>query len=341
VFRGALASLAGEGTGISFFLAQKKMDSIANDGEPMNRAMQSVAAPSAEMQRLAAELFAKSGAEKFAISSDDLAIILGEVTQKYLGTEPATQVREFCLSLKIEELVLARACAAGNERAWEVFMARFREKLYEVGLQITREESAGRELSDSLYADLYGTVSREGVRVSKLASYTGRGSLEGWLRTVMAQEHVNRYRRQKRMVSLDEETEEGVQFAAPTTTPATSVDPRLESATDEAIAALSSEERFMLAAYFLDGRTLAEIARMLSVHESTISRKLDKLAKALRKQILAGLSRRGMSRRQAEEALEVDVRDLTLNLRDKLTQDSPADSFHKKNVGNPARDGSG
>jgi RNA polymerase sigma-70 factor (ECF subfamily) len=220
-------------------------------------------------------------------------------------------------------------------------MARYREKLYEVGLQITREESAGRELSDSLYADLYGTRGREGVRVSKLASYTGRGSLEGWLRTVMAQEHVNRYRRQKRLVSLDEETEEGTQYAAPTPAAAPTVDPRLESATDEALAALSSEERFILAAYFLDGRTLAEIARMLSVHESTISRKIDKLAKSVRKQILAGLGRRGLSRRQAEEALEVDVRDLTLNLRDRLAQDSPADAFHKKSVEAPARDGGG
>jgi len=34
---------------------------------------------------------------------------------------------------------------------------------------------------------------------SKLSSYTGRGSLEGWLRTVMAQEFVNRYRRQRRL----------------------------------------------------------------------------------------------------------------------------------------------
>jgi RNA polymerase sigma-70 factor (ECF subfamily) len=268
-------------------------------------------------------------------------VILAEVAQKYLGTATVAQLCEFCRTLKAEELVLARACAAGNERAWEVFMTRYREKLYEIGLQITREESAGRELSDSLYADLYGTVTRDGVRASKLSTYTGRGSLEGWLRTVMAQEHVNRYRRQKRMVSLDEEAEDGVQFAAPTPAPPATIDPRLESATDEALAALAAEERFMLAAYFLDGRTLAEIARMLSVHESTISRKLDKVAKTLRKQILAGLARRGMSRRQAEEAMEVDVRDLTLNLRDRLAQDSPAETFHKKNVGAPAGDGSG
>ena len=79
---------------------------------------------------------------------------------------------------------------------------------------IAKESSAARELADSLYADLYGTTTRDGQRISKLASYTGRGSLEGWLRTVMAQEFVNRFRRQRRLVSLDEESEDGAQFAA-------------------------------------------------------------------------------------------------------------------------------
>jgi RNA polymerase sigma-70 factor (ECF subfamily) len=317
------------------------MSSIANDGDSMDRATQPVAGPAPEIQNLANELYAQCSAAQFGLACEDLARILGEVANKYLPGAAATQLREFCVSLKIEELVLARACAAGNERAWETFMARYREKLYEMGLHITRENSAARELSDSLYADLYGTVARDGERASKLSSYTGRGSLEGWLRTVMAQEHVNRYRRQKRMVSLDEETEDGAQFAAPEPAAAPAVDPRLVSATDEALTALPADERFMLAAYYLDGRTLAEIARMLSVHESTISRKLDKVAKSLRKQILAGLSRHGLSRRQAEEALQIDVRDLSLNLRDRLAQDSPADAFNNKKVGAPAGDGSG
>jgi RNA polymerase sigma-70 factor (ECF subfamily) len=307
----------------------------------MDRAIQPAADAPPELATIAGELHAKCAAEQFGLSCDDLARILGEVAKKYLGAASPAQLRVFCTSLKIEELVLARACAAGNERAWEVFMVRYREKLYDIGLHIAREDSAARELSDSLYADLYGTVMRNGERVSKLSSYTGRGSLEGWLRTVMAQEHVNRYRRQKRMVSLDEETEEGAQFATPDPEPAQAVDARLESVTDEALGALAADERFILAAYYLDGRTLAEIARMLSVHESTISRKLDKMVKSLRKQVLAGLARKGMSRRQAEEALAIDVRDITLNLRDRLAQDSSPEAFHKKKVPTPAGDGSG
>jgi len=307
----------------------------------MESTAQSVVGVPPEVQAVAAELYALCGAAEFGMSREELAHILAQVAQKCLEPGSPLPAPEFCRSLKLPELVLARACAAGNERAWEVFMSRYREKLYEVGLQITREDSAARDLSDSLYAELYGTTTRDGVRVSKLNFYTGRGSLEGWLRTVMAQEHVNRYRRQKRNLSLDEETEEGTQFAAPETEPANPLDPRLEAATDEAFTVLPAEDQFILAAYYLDDRTLVEIAHMLSVHESTISRKLDKLAKALRKQILAGLGRRGMSRRQAEEAMEADVRDFTLNLRDRLAQESPGETFHKKKVGAPAGDGNG
>src|SRR6267143_4531247 len=213
----------------------------------MNRVPQPAAGFSPALQRLAAELYAKCGAEKFSLTCDQLACILAEVAQKYAGAAGPGQLREFCVSLKIEELVLARACAAGNEHAWETFMARYREKLYEMGLHIAREDSAARELADSLYADLYGTVAREGQRVSKLASYTGRGSLEGWLRTVMAQEFVNRYRRQRRLVSLDEESEDGAQFAATDSAPVAVVDPRIEVATDEVLCRASAEDRFILA----------------------------------------------------------------------------------------------
>jgi RNA polymerase sigma-70 factor (ECF subfamily) len=96
-----------------------------------------------------------------------------------------------------------------------------------------------------------------------------------------------------------------------------------------------------LSAYYLDGRTLAEIARMLGVHESTISRKLDKLAKSLRKQILAALVRRGLTRRQAEEAMETDVRDMQMDVRRSLAQEPRTDTFNEKRVEARAREGDG
>ena len=280
---------------------------------------------------LLAELHAKSGCENIGLARESFAAILCEVATKYLQASNAeADARTFLLTLRVEELALAQACAAGHNAAWELFLTRYREKLYQSALRIAREDSAARDLADSLYAELYGTTTREGERISKLASFTGRGSLEGWLRTVLAQEFVNRYRRTKRLVSLDEESEDGAQFAAPAPEPLPSADSRLESATDAALAALDGEDRMVLAAYYLDGRTLAEIALMLRVHESTISRKVNKLAKSLRKKIMAGMMQQGMARRQAEEALDVDVRDLQVDIRRTLAQDSPAAAFSKK-----------
>jgi len=296
--------------------------------KPIPAAVQSAVA------HLLAELHAKGGCEKIGLSGESFAAILCEVAAKYLPDGASEgEARTLLLTLRIEELALARSCAAGNNSAWELFLTRYREKLYQSALRIAREDSAARDLADSLYAELYGTNTRAGERVSKLASFTGRGSLEGWLRTVLAQEFVNRYRRTKRLVSLEEENEDGEQFAAAEPEPLAPADRRLESATDAALASLASEDRLVLAAYYLDGRTLAEVARMLGVHESTISRKVDKLAKTLRKKILAGMMQQGMTRRQAEEALEVDVRDLQVNIRRSLAQESSAAAFSEKKDG--------
>ena len=303
-----------------------------------NSAVQSV------VSELLADLHAKGSCEKIGLTREALAAILCDIGSKHATASTSeSEIRTFFLSLRVDELALARACAAGSNSAWEIFLTRFREKLYLSALRIAREDSAARELADTLYADLYGTSTRDGQRVSKLSSYSGRGSLEGWLRTVVAQEYVNRYRRTKRLVSLDEESEEGVQFRAPEPEPPAEQGSAqgLAQATDEALGLLSGEDRTVLSAYYLDGRTLAEIARMLGVHESTISRKVDKLAKSLRKQIVAALVRGGMSRRQAEEALEVDVRDLQVDIRRSLAQESPLPAFSEKTVEARVREGEG
>ncbi len=191
-----------------------------------------------------ADIYRKSGGAEFGLSREQFDAVLKEIAAKYLPAEAGQQeCCELYASLRAEELALARACAAGHERAWEIFLRRYRVKLYDMAVSITREDSSARDLADSIYADLYGTETRDGCRVSKLASYTGRGSLEGWLRTVMSQEHVNRYRKRRRLVSLDEENENGERFAAPDPAPVSAVDPRVEKATDEALAALDVEER--------------------------------------------------------------------------------------------------
>jgi len=265
------------------------------------------------------ELYVQSRGQRFGLTLGQLAGILQEISGRYLPPgASAAEVAELHRSLRLEELVLARACAGGNEYAWECFLGRYRSKLFAAAAAIAKEDSAARELADGLYADLFGMRrANGGERVSKLASYTGRGSLEGWLRMVLAQEWVNHQRSRPRLVSFEERCEAGAQFEAKPDV-VTAVDARLELVVDEALAETSDEERLLVASWYLDGRTLAEIARILDVHESTVSRRIDRITTSLRKRILRGLQKRGMSARAAEEAMEVDVRDLLVDVRGRL-----------------------
>lgn len=266
------------------------------------------------------ELWRRSGAEEFGIHAAEFASILEQIAAKYLpsakgqSSATASAIADFCQSLRLQDLALARACAAGSEAAWDAFLIRYRQSLARTALAIAREECAARELADSVYAELYGLEASGGQRISKLAFYDGRGSLEGWLRSVLAHEFTDRHRRERRLVSLDEQVEAGRDFRAPEAESSVLPDSRVEAATDEALAAISAEERFLLAIYYLDGRTLAAIAALLGVHESTVSRRLERTVRALTKDIVKRLRQRGFSRDQAREALEVDVRDLAVDV---------------------------
>jgi len=279
-------------------------------------------------------LYRKSRAADFGLGEPEFEKVLAEAAHKYLpGNNSLIEIARLYDSLHLEELALARACASGSGKAWKVFLARYRAKLYELAATITRDVGTAHELADSLYADLYGVNSRDEHRVSKLATYMGKGSLEGWLRTVLAQEFVNRYRARKRLVSLEEQEERGGQFAAAHAEAILIADVRVERATDQALAALAAEDRFVLAAYFLDGRTLAGIARVMQVHESTISRKIEKLTRKLRKNIIDRLMKQGMDRRAAQEAMDVDVRDMAVDVRLRLAQETPDAAFNNEKNG--------
>src|ERR1700742_5353856 len=118
----------------------------------MDAPTQLAAAPPG-LESTVAELYQKSRGADFGISAEQFTTILLDISAKYLPGATSPEIRTLFLSLRVEELALARACAAGHERAWEHFLTRYREKLYEVAGYVAKEASAARELADSLYAD--------------------------------------------------------------------------------------------------------------------------------------------------------------------------------------------
>ena len=282
------------------------------------------------------ELWRESGAALYGLEQQEFNRILESVgtTQNY-GLEPGTaasrrQQAGFFRGLRLADLTLARACASGHEGAWEHFIAVYRQPLFRAAIAITRSETLGRELADQLYAELYGLSARDGVRRSPLDSYKGKGSLMGWLRTTLAQRHVDHHRRTRRELPLDNLAEGNEPPAAdpkPGKLPAELL--LLAKAVVETLEKIETVERFLLAAYYIDGRTLLEIAPMLHVHEATVSRKLHRLVDGIRKQIVKSLLGYGLNKRAVQEMLGADPRDLDLNLK-KILQISLPDAFQEK-----------
>jgi RNA polymerase sigma-70 factor, ECF subfamily len=229
-----------------------------------------------------------------------------------LGSSATTeQQAAFYRELKLEDLVLAKACAAGDERAWEHFVARYSQPLTRAAIAISGSETVGRDMADGLYAELFGLSERGGARRCPLDSYRGRGSLLGWLRTTLAQRFVDHHRRTFREEPLAEFDAPGPDCGPEATI---SLGPMLAQAVEEALQCVDVEDRFLLAAYFLDDRTLAQIAAVLRVHEATVSRRLRRAAESVRKEVVRDLMKAGMSRRAADEALGTDPRDVDLKM---------------------------
>lgn len=269
------------------------------------------------------------------LTVEEFSVALAAVGAKFnYGLPPsahpdAAEKIAFLRGLRLNELALACACALGREAAWQRFLVLYRAPLTQAAIAITGSATLGHDLADSLYSELYGLREHEGERHSPLASYSGRGSLLGWLRTTLAQRHVDHHRRTHRETPLDT-----LDVAAPASS-AASISGELQHLTHavaQTLQALPSEDRFLLSSYFLDRQTLLQVARVLHVHEATISRRLRRLVADLRKQLLHNLQSGGLSKRAAEEALGTDPRDVEINLRT-LLQTSQTNSFFDKTGG--------
>jgi RNA polymerase sigma-70 factor (ECF subfamily) len=285
-------------------------------------------APASEIPpSLLHELWTTANAHSCGLTHDEFGEALTALGTRFHHNCPpqthpdAAQRTVFYRSLHLPELALTVACARGREVAWEQFLARYRTPLLQAAIAITGSATLGHDLADSLYAELYGLREQDGQRRSPLSSYSGRGSLLGWLRTTLAQRHVDHHRRAHRESPLDD-LDPPAATAPPLPIPATHT--RLAAAVATTLSLRTPEERFLLAAYYLDRQTLQQIGHTLHVHEATISRRLKSLTADIRKQLLKNLQRAGLDKRSAQEALGADPRDLKINLHTLLqTSQSP------------------
>ena len=154
--------------------------------------------------RTLARLHQTSGAAGWAVSLEALGEALCASVAHRFDTVPLTaDLDAYLASLHASDLALACACRAGHDGAWEHFIRELRPALYASARTIAGDD--GRDLADSLYAELFGLPGPDGERRSLLAYYHGRSRLITWLRSVMVQRLIDRRRAHARFEALDDD----------------------------------------------------------------------------------------------------------------------------------------
>jgi len=236
-----------------------------------------------------ARLYSRARAARWNLGADILAGAAARGASKS-GAFDTDRVEAYLDALHAEDLALALACKGGNSRAWEHFISSLRAPLYAAARAIAGDAMRGRELADSLWADLYGLEVRDGTRRSLLEYFHGRSSILTWLRALLAQRHVDYIRTQSRTQPLDDNVEDvridpnsnHDQAAGPERVRYVRM---LAIALDFALNALAPQDRMRMAYYYRHELSLKEIGRLMGEHESTVSRKLARTREQLKGEI--------------------------------------------------------
>jgi RNA polymerase sigma-70 factor (ECF subfamily) len=241
---------------------------------------------------LVARLHAQAQAARWRVSVDAFGAALeASSAHAFAARVPsAGQLTAYLESLRLEDLALACACAAGDGPAWEHFMREHRPALHRAADAI---DPAGgtRDLADALYADLYGLRGAGEARRSLFRYFHGRSSLATWLRAVLSQRHVDRLRTARRVEALPDEDSPAA-LASPAAPPDPDRDRLLAclgAALRWAVAALAPRDRLRLGCYYAQELTLARIGRLLGEHEATVSRHLARTRRDIREAVEARL----------------------------------------------------
>jgi RNA polymerase sigma factor (sigma-70 family) len=216
---------------------------------------------------------------------------------------------------------------------------------------MARTDVDAEEVVDTVYVELYGTRMVDGERVSKFATYSGRGSLRGWLRTVIWHSLVDLHRASHDEVSLDEMTEnlgEGHVHGSLADVPQDGEEQMVDqisearfrdatvSAIDKAFSGLEPHEKLLLKLYHVEDLKLREIARLVEnpksplrnwfqrksagrernpasrIHESTVMRWLEKCYTKVLGLFSTELhSSHGMNKQEIEICLGLATKDLS------------------------------
>lgn len=231
---------------------------------------------------------------------------VAKVCEKTFGDQAASEsdIKALIETLHADDLCLVIACERGDETAWRDLFQNFAATVRQAARKAASNPDAAEDLAQSIWAELHGLrVKADGKPSGKIGYYSGRGSLAGWLRAVVAQLAVDAHRKQAKFVQIEETREfetlahaaderqsETIKFHATEENPEktffeSSAERDVEAALRKSIGEMETEDRLLLKLYYFDDLNLKQAGAILGFHEATASRRIVKIQTNLRKRV--------------------------------------------------------
>jgi RNA polymerase sigma-70 factor (ECF subfamily) len=191
------------------------------------------------------------------------------------------------------DLFLAVACDRGVPGSWEVLRERFFPSLKGVLVSKGATGALADEILDDLFGDLCSPPPRGGAR-TRIGTFDGKGPLAGWLAIVAVRRFYDRVRARTAAPHPAAFGSGGSESGGGLTPPdgdptplqalaATERVRRFEDVLQEALAGLTSRERLAVLFKYRDGLPQREVARLLGVSDSRVTRLLQAGTDRMRK----------------------------------------------------------
>jgi len=222
-----------------------------------------------------------------------------------MGQAPLDAVNAFVTELHTSDLYLAIGCAEHSEPAWQRFTATYRKFIRSLARLFCKTPDGARDLADNVLVDLL-LPDRSGQ--SRIASYDGRSSLATWLRVIVSHRAINERQRKgnntTRMFDIPEVSDLSALRIMDSTLNIDRYEGMLRDALQTACEGLADQERLMLLWRYEGGLQLGQIARLLRIHQSTVTRQLDRIQERLKRRVMSILaSKHGLGPAAIEECL--------------------------------------
>ena len=165
---------------------------------------------------------------------------------------------------------IIKECKNGKRDAQAKLFQLYAKKMFTVSLVYTKDKTAAEDVIQDAFIKIFG----------KISQFKDKGSFEGWMRRIVVNTALERYRKENRMYSIDDYQPYEEKLSYDDLIANISAKELME-----VISTISPQYKMVFSLYAIEGYSHKEIAKELGISEGTSKSNLARARKVLQEKV--------------------------------------------------------